>query len=326
MTRRRAAPLDMLVAGLGGRPLAGTDWDAVIALANHTLLTPTLCAALRSAGELDRLPADAADFLAFIHDRNHTRNLRLRDQLGEAVAALNRRRITPILLKGAVPLFAPADDRLPTRMTSDLDIGVRAAHLPAARDCLLRLGYAAEPGAREFARVGDSGVVDLRESTVSGVETERAGLRAVIPTPEARALHWILHDLVKEGDYWRGRIDLRHLRDLAELAEGGLDWSLVRAAGVDRTTRNAIDTQFVTLARLFGSAVPGDAARPITRLQHARRVFTARHRVIGAPLRLIGHLAWVAHRVQRSDDLVARGAADLARRAARTLRDSRSKI
>ena len=325
MSRRRAAPLDMLVAGLGGRPLAGTDWDAVIALANHTLLTPALCAALRSTGELDRLPADAAEFLAFIHGRNRERNLRLRDQLAEAVAALNRRRITPILLKGAAPLFA-LDGAPPTRMTSDLDIGVPPPCLSAARNCLTRLGYAAEPGAREFARAGDGGVVDLRASAAPGVETERAGLRAVIPRAETRALHWILHDLLKEGDYWRGRIDLRHLRDLAELAEEGVDWDLVRAAGADRTTRNAIDTQLTTLARLFGTKVPEDADRRVARLQHARRVFTARHRVVGAPLRLAGHLAWVAHRLRRSEDLVARGPADLARRAVRTLRESRSKI
>ncbi|TPE49143.1 nucleotidyltransferase family protein [Amaricoccus solimangrovi] len=325
--KSRAGTLDMLLAALDGRPPPATDWDAVIALANRSLLTPTLCQALRRAGALDGLPADAADFLAFIDARNLERNRRLRAQLGAVIAALNRRGITPVLLKGAAPLYAAPERCPPARITSDLDIGVPAARLRMARAALRRIGYAALPGAREMARTGDPGVVDLRASAASGTEVARGPLRAIVPSPEARALHWILHDLLKEGDYWRGRIDLRHLRDLAELAAAEpVDWGAVRAAGADRATRNAIDTQLVTLADLFGTRVPAESRHLLTRLQHARRLFTARYRVIGAPLRLAGQIAWIAHRTRRADDLMARGPGDLLRRAVRVFGESRAKL
>ena len=324
---RRAAPLDMLVAGLRGRPMADTDWDAVVALANHTLLTPALHAALEAAERLDELPADVAGFLAFIGERNRERNVRLREQLAEAVAALNLVRIVPILLKGSVPLFGLAGDPLPTRMTSDLDIGVPQACLARSRAALIRLGYAAEPGAREMARVRDGGVVDLRESAIAGVETTRGDLRVRIPTAEDRALHWIGHDLLKEGDYWRGRIDLRHLHDLARLAEDeGVDWAAMRA-GSAGTMRNAIDTQLLTLATLFGTAVPPEGTeRALVRFQHGRRLLAARSGAIGPPLRLAGLLAWLVHRLRRSPGILDRGPAGLWKRAVRMLWTSRSKL
>lgn len=325
MTRDRSV-LDILVAGLRGHLMEGTDWEAVIALANRTLLTPALFSAL--AGRLDQLPDDVADYLEFIHECNQERNRLLRGQLQQAVAALNGRGIVPVLLKGAVPLFLASSDQLPVRMTSDLDVGVLAAKEADARDCLAGLGYVQVGGEREMARVQDGGVIDLRCSEAVSAEAVCDGLRARVPSAESRALHWIRHDLLKEGDYWRGRIDLRHLHDLATLsANEPVDWSEVRAAATDRTMRNVIDTQLITLSYFFAVEIPSDCREnTFVRLQHARRIFTARHRVLGAPLRLVGNLSWAARQFAQSADLVERGPTDFVRRARRTLLDSRSKI
>ena len=328
------AALEELIAGLRGRPVSTADWQSVIALANRSLLTPALFSALAHSGEIDRLPYDVREYLEFIHDRNCERNVRLRAQLAEAVAALNRRGIVPLLLKGAVPLFLSPASRIPARMTSDLDLSVEAADEAGAQECLGELDYIPLAGARGMARPQDVGVLELRRSQGSGFGpatlVERDRLRAKIPSPQSRALHWIVHDLLKEGDYWRGRIDLRHLHDLAQMAESDdVDWTSLRAAMPDQRSRNALDAQLLALHDLFGVRIPSEhTQRPMVRFQHWRRMFTARHPVIGTPLRLAGNLAWGAWRFSQADDLAQRGPVDLARRISRTLleSDGRSKI
>lgn len=328
----RGNALEALVAGLRGCPDDRADWQAVIALANHCLLTPDLFSSLAHAGQIHRLPQDVREYLRFVHDCNLERNLRLRAQLGEAVAALNRRSIVPLLLKGAIPLFLSPPGRVPSRMTSDLDVAVEPDEEATARACLEELGYVEVAGARGMARGQDAGMLELRASRANGFEpprfVQRDSLRVRIPPAQSRVRHWMEHDLFKEGDYWRGRIDLRHLRDLAQLAEtDDVDWTALQASMWDRGARNALDTQLLALHHFFGTRIPAKCAqRPMARFQHWRRIFTATHPIIGAPLRLAGNLAWGARRVLQSDGLARRGPSDLARRIARTLLSSRTKI
>ena len=176
---RAGNALEALIAGLRGRPAASADWQSVIALANHTLLTPALFSSLAHAGQIDRLPQEVGEYLRFIHDCNRERNLRLRGQLREAVTALNGRGIVPLLIKGAVPLFLSPAGRVPSRMTSDLDICVEAVEEAAAQACLEELGYAQVSGERGVMRPEDCEV-------------------ALFPTDEAEPLPGFSH-LVIEG-------------------------------------------------------------------------------------------------------------------------------
>jgi hypothetical protein len=331
---RSTCALKALIDGIRGAPVVNAKWDSVIALANHTLLTPTLFSSLVRSGQIDSVPQEVGDYLRFMHGCNQDRNLRLRAQLYEAVAALNAHDIVPLLLKGAVPVFLSPGDRLPSRMTSDLDICVEAAEKAAAEAYMQELGYVQVLGMRGMARPEDVGALELRSSQTSGYEppelVERNGLRVKIPPIQSRALNWLMHDLLKEGDYWRGRIDLRHLHDLAQLAEGeGLDWKALRASMPNQSARNAFDTQLLALHRLFGIAVPVEwVQRPLIRFQNWRRVFTASHPVTSAPLRLAGNLVWGVRRLSLTGDLVRSGPTNFARRVATTIldRDLRSKI
>jgi hypothetical protein len=332
---RGGGALGALAACLRGTPPAQPDWMAVIGLANRTLLSPALHDALARAGRLDVLPEDGRAYLRFLHGRNLKRNIRLRAQLFEALAAFNRQGIEPTLLKGAVRLFRDAEDTIGNRITRDLDLAVEETEMEAARACLLRLGYRDATGTRGMERPQDVGMLELRHrpSTLSAAYLrrqdqdpprleDRGGVRARVPSPTSRAMHWIVHDLIKEGDYWRGRIDLRHLHDLAELArtEQDMDWRRLRDIMPDQLGRNVVETQLLTLHALFGTAIPPDLRRRgIVRLQHQRRMFSARHPLAGAPLRLGGNLAWGLRRV-----VLARGAlpllpAELARKAFRIL-------
>ena len=330
---RVAHPLDALVAGIRGAPAPEADWRAVIALANRTLLTPALFEAMSASGELDQLEPDAAEYLRFLHACNRERNQRLREQLDAAVGALNSAGICPVLLKGAVPVFLCSGRRPPSRITSDLDVSVDASELPAARRCAEALGYVGLPLSRGMARPQDVGVLELRETWAESPEppasvVQRDGLRVLIPSANSRALHWMMHDLVKEGDYWRGKIDLRHLHDLWRLSEEEhVDWSALRRSVPDGRARNAIDTQLLALEYFFDIRIPAECIRqPAARLQHWRRLFTARHPLVGAPLRLLGNLSWGAWRLYQAGDLTERSPARLARGIVKTVFHDRSRI
>ena len=179
----------------------------MIALANHTLLTPALFAVARPQRPGRRTAGRrSANIFASFTTATATGDRRLSAQLSEAVAALNRRGVVPLLLKGAVPLFLASDDRFSSRMTSDLDLAVEAAEEPLALACLAELGYGELEGDRGMARARDAGPVEIRRTArPAGVElpamVDRAGLKVRIDRAHARALHWNSHDLIKEGTY-----------------------------------------------------------------------------------------------------------------------------
>jgi len=329
---------------LKGEPPVNANWPAIFNLSNRTLLTPALFEALSRTGQLDRLPRDVRAYIEFIHERNLERNTRLRAQLIEALEALNRAGIEPTLLKGAVRLFCDSEDRIGGRLTRDLDLSIEEHEADTARQCLIELGYEDSPDSRGMGRPRDVGTLELRQRPRASSApyliserdkpssiVEREGTRAKIPSPTCRALHWIVHDLIKEGDYWRGRIDLRHLYDLAELAKAGdeVDWSYLRAIMPDRFGRNAIETQALTLHHLFGIAIPSSMGqRGIIRFQTWRRLFAATHPKASAPLRFLANLAWGARQTAKLGWVKSPNVVDFARRVRRTIvgTDSSAKL
>ena len=320
------AALNGLIACLRGAPPARPDWTAIIAVANRAWLTPALHLALaRSPGSA--IPDDVRAYLAFLHGRNLERNRRLHAQLHEALVALNRSGITPVLLRGAAFLHAAAGNRIGARMMSDLDILVAERDRAAARATLFELGYQSHPF-EAFGRPQDVGVLEFcspsprirayisPESIEAHSEpVARDGASARVPSPTFRALHLILSDQLQEGDYWTGCLDLRHLHDLAILAEGpGIDWPLLAAAMPDRHGRNVLAAQLLTLKRLFGAAVPPELCRGAwPRLQAWRRMAQLRP-LAGAPLRAAGLVALGLRRARTKDAPDWLGSPDLARR------------
>lgn len=269
----RARTLDEVSAALRGASAPHYDWTAVLDLANQSLVTPGLAAALAPVAE--RVPETARVFLAEVRRRNHERNHRLTSQLHDAVAALNAAGIEPVLLKGAALLAtceAPLD-----RLLSDLDLLVAPAQADAAVAALERAGFGVMnryPGAAphvvaELGRPQDVGLVDLHRrppgppglaETPELAERRAAvavgGGRAWIPDAASQILHLVLHDQFHDGDYWRGGFDLRHLADLKrlapELVADDLTW-LLGACGGD-LVRGALRAQLLAADRLLGGA------------------------------------------------------------------------
>jgi len=303
--------LRQLTAALDGRLPQPEAWPAVLELAGRGWLVPALHLAVQRADRPDALPDEVRDYLSLLHDRNRERNRRLREQLVEAARALNAAGIEPILLKGAIHLFTAGEEDLGSRMISDLDLSIAPAETARARAALTGLGYRGCGEEREMARPQDAGVIEFHhrpsarsapylsgDLRASSPVMMRDGAAARIPPATARALHLIVHDMIKEGDYWTFRINLRHLHDLAALARSGdgIDWQRLGASLSDPVGRNALLVQAKALEDLYGIAIPPDLrAGRSARLRHVARLVCAGRGRAAALVRLAGNVSRGLH-------------------------------
>ena len=305
--KRLGHTLRLLISSFQGHLPPDQDWPAVLNLANRAWLSPALYVDLKRNGRLSETPKPVRDYLELLHERNHERNRRLRAQLLDATAALNRRGVEPILLKGAVSLFKADDESLGSRMLSDLDIHIRPLEMLETKAVLQSLGYRDLGSGREFGRDQDVGVIELHDGPnprsakylsndlrSSSTKMELAGALAWIPNPTAQALHLIVHDMIKDGDYWSLRLELRHLRELANLASspGGIHWEQLRMLMSDKIGRKALILQAKALEELFDVEIPGDLrAGPVVTFRHFCRLCSASPGPTGSAARLVGNIS-----------------------------------
>jgi hypothetical protein len=272
---------------------------SLIGLANQTLTTP----ALKDIVERypDQVSSDVRHYVDEIFKRNVVRNDRLSAQLVEALTALNEGKITPVLLKGSAMLVSSYHCRAGTRLISDLDILVSPEEAEAASNCLRKLGYSVhfqspDGAAKWYAdleRPGDAGMIDLHQKPpghgffygISGDAKQHCrllswmGTSVYIPSSTYHALMLIIHDQFQDADYWVGKIDLRHLLDLRDLANSpdGIDWELLAFLAPGKLARNAMETQLVALSSLLGVDLPAEMrSRLVPRIQHRRRMLQLR--------------------------------------------------
>jgi hypothetical protein len=283
------------------------DWLEVLEIANRGWLAPALFLALKRCGHEDALPPSVREYLAFLHEQNRERNRRLLEQLFEAVAALNAAGIEPVLLKGAIHLFTAQEEELGARMISDLDLCLQPEDMARATSALVGLDYACFDAGRELSRPTDAGAIDFhgppsaRSARYLSKDVRAActrisgnGATALVPSATARALHLIVHDMIKEGDYWSFRLDLRHLYDLALLARSdeGIAWRDLWDVLDDRAGRQALVLQCRALEDLFGIVIPPELrAGRAAELKHAMRLIGSTGGRRAALVRLTGNVS-----------------------------------
>ena len=321
----RLRTLRDLVAAVQGRPRRECDWPAVVALANQSLVTPQLAAAVARIGA--DAPPEIAQFLDEVLQRNRERNDRLWRQLTDALEALNAAGITPTAMKGvALWLWGggPSD-----RLMSDIDLMVDPAEVEPAVAALTAAGFQLarrQHGplvhvAAELARPHDAGYVDLHQrppgppGLVAAIDhaacrRERtvAGRRVHVPEAAAQILHLVLHDQFHDGDFWRGGLDLRHHLDTARLAAGlsDADRAWLRRACATRLLRLALEAQLYSARRLTGAPSRRTCRAAVRwterrwRLQYAYPAL----RLLLAAGGLVG--AWPRVREHRAAELFAR--------------------
>ena len=302
-----------LASCLRGDPSGATDWDAVLALANNTLLTPAIWSAISANGLQDLLPEDVFSFLNFIHRCNAVRNARLRAQLEELVAALNVAGIVPTLNKGTALLALASAGRPADRIMRDIDVTVADHEKETAQKCLLQLGYVPIE-ALGWGRSKDVGAVDLHyppgrypqywpsEASLSKHSEEiRIGSgRARILSPTLQAQHWIVHDMLKDGHLWALHIDLRNLFELYRLARESdrIDWHELDMLLSDPLGRAMLDAQLLALRSIFGTEIVRDRPIPAWVKWHHSLRSREYHPLLGSAVRAIGRAAWGIRIVQ----------------------------
>lgn len=278
MSDRKA--LGNLANCLRGEPDPAGDWTEVLRIANDHLLTP----ALRDSLDETVLPQDVRDYLATLHRLNGERNRALRRQALEFIAALNRRQITPALLKGGLCLFDGPYEDPAARMMRDLDILVP----PAARDEAIAVleshgyrltqGYGADHHAfGDFARPGDAGSIDLHTELVDpahllpatevwqrGTARTVDGIRYVAPSGTDRVLHNLLHaQLHHLGNFYRGTLQVQQVYELVRLAGHfgpAIDWLFIEQRLHSHRLTAVLESHLLAAHRLFGLDWP--LARP----------------------------------------------------------------
>jgi hypothetical protein len=291
--RRR---LSDLAACLRGSPPPDADWLGIIEDANRSLVTPALAARLRP----EACPEDVAAYLRLIFERNAARNTRLQGQLDEVASCLNAAGIVPTLIKGAAWLRASPPERIGERMLTDLDIIVPAENIDAAMRTLAATGFQADSEIGEahhhfkadLFRSSDAAMVDLHVRPPGPARLHpparlpahshpfgEPGCTVNLPDATSQAFHVLVHDLLHDGDFWAGRIDLRHLVDLDFLSrEPGFDWDRIQHWMQAPLDRIALATQCVALSELLGTRVPESLLEMSgARLQHVRRMLQLDH-------------------------------------------------
>jgi hypothetical protein len=263
----------------------------MLELANRGLVTARLALALEGA---PGVPGEVTAFLADVVRRNRLRNQTVRTQLGEALRRLNAAGVEPVLLKGAAGLAGRALGPAEGRILCDLDILVRPREIDAALTALMAGGYGvfrrrqgeAPHAVAELIREGERATVDLHQRPPGppgmaeiadlrerAIPVEVAGGRARVPDAASQLYLLVLHDQFHDGDYWSGRLNLRHLLDIGDLSQDPtLDWARLGSLVGTAVVRNALDTELLDAAWLTGRAIAHVGGRRLwPLLQHRRR-------------------------------------------------------
>lgn len=280
----------------GRRSVVG---PAVVRLAIELGVAPALWCAVKCSGQ-EISPAEAKRLHELYRD-NSLRNLRLRSEVIAAVRALNRARIGPLLIKGALELVEGSWERLGERWIGDIDLAVPAAELAGALDALDGIGYR-RADAKPFLHPHEVPLV--RDRSVAPIEVHgeigTSRLAPVLPAAEAwsrsvalsfdgaqarglsptdQVLHCILHSAVQDRSHAVGEIPLGKLLILSRLVRAhgaAIDWIRIR----DRMAAHGLSrelTAHLWLAQdLVGMPSPdgANAATSAARLHELRALIS----------------------------------------------------
>ncbi|MFN2568051.1 MAG: nucleotidyltransferase family protein [Candidatus Dormibacteria bacterium] len=252
-----------------------TPWRELVTLATQHGLAPALWVALRHRPELV-VPARVQSVLGLAYRRNIARNLLLKRETGDAVRALNREGVEPLLIKGSLYLFdgtfAPG-----VRYMSDIDMVVPEAEQERAGRALRCLGYTPDPGKPflhphelPFGAAGAHAPIELHvalgSSRVASVlpladawahsrPAGEAGLRFRGLSGTHAVVHNILHAQVQDLNHAVHGIALRQMHTLVGLERarrGEIDWHGARALLETHGLGDVHDSYVRFANRLFG--------------------------------------------------------------------------
>jgi hypothetical protein len=291
------SPLESLASCLRGEPPFVGSWDDIVLEANHHLVAPALYATLARSRALESAPDELQEYLLMLYNINRERNLRLKAQAIEAITALNRVGIEPILLKGSAIILTASDERIGERMVSDLDLMIPYEQMSKGTLALASLGYITfiHGGGHAYAnlhRPQDVGPVDLHhrpagpseiyQDTSSLVTTvvEVQGSRARIPSATDRMAHLVTHDMINDHHLRCGSIDFRHLLDARDLiGTGQVDWNALHGRFNSGMLQLSLEIYITNLRNLLEvDELPEIKIGLLSRILYWRQMMRSRNR------------------------------------------------
>jgi Uncharacterised nucleotidyltransferase len=278
-------------------------WPRVIALASQHLVSPAIGIVLLHERSI---PNGVRDYFAAVIALNQERNRRLEAAIREAIEALNRPGITPLLLKGAANLLEGLYHDPAARIMGDIDMLVPAERVKEASAVLASIGYdAAAPMAsqrkrwilmkphphhapmqihvksgagielhHELVHRGSSRLINARDALAHAAPRERDGLRYLLLCQNDRVTHNIVHAQLHHSRQRLGLVDLRQMFDLALLIEQRGDlvgWREIEARFALAAAAQVLGDQIALLNALFGCRIPLAAQSPGRALARLRR-------------------------------------------------------
>lgn len=212
------------------------DWDTLIEIADEEGLGPRLYHSLSTAGVIEQVPEASRSSLKRRFTLNTLLNERIKKQAVEIVAALNRRDIEPIIIKGGLHLFEAESETIGTRVMGDLDIIVSASEMETAIKGLLEIGFEPDEAEEDWTYhyrplvrassvpidvhqyVGEQKSILPQEEAASAALPVLAGdlrLRSLCPTH--RIFHNVFHSQIQDRAHELGSLGLKQLLDLSNI-------------------------------------------------------------------------------------------------------------
>lgn len=117
------------------------NWDSVVKVSTSHFVFPALYHNLKSCNFLFYLPKDLVNFMKFIDNKNHERNLEIIRQVKDINNLLLENNIKPIFLKGVSFLIENLYNNISERMIGDIDFLVDKVDFPRTIKVLKNYGY-----------------------------------------------------------------------------------------------------------------------------------------------------------------------------------------
>lgn len=303
---------------------ATPDWPRLVWQAGCYGVTPALHGRLARRGLLRLLPGELADYLAGAAALNRERNGRLLRELAEVAGRLNALGLRPLAMKGAANLLAGLYPDPGERHLLDLDLLLPAGSLPLAFEALRAAGWrqVGPAGMTEHhlpALLGPGHIAPLElhgepldlpwrkllaagELLASAEPLAHGGATLLLPPPRLRLAQALAHGALADRALALGRLPLRDLDDVAQLAALPGAWDAADLARRFTAVRQA--PALAAMARgarlLLGAPLPADDAAGTALLDRALRLSAQPRRALlrerlGGPwlllLRSLGHAA-----------------------------------
>lgn len=270
-------------------------WPELLAFANKELLAPTLWVRLQEKGLTGELPPEVAATLRRSHAINSARNLRIRNELLEAIRGLNAAGIEPVVLKGAVDLVTPRYGDSGARILRDIDLFVPEEELATSVAALEGIGYLEAPLEEtkfvtyyaDLTREGNlvgidlqfyvSSQRDLLTPAEAAAESERRHIEGVdlrLLSPDHQIVHNLLHSEVQDRGGDVGFVWLRQLLDLVALWRlygDGVDWMGIERRFASGRLPHLVSKRLILAQRLLKVPLPeGVAPSLVARIHYWR--------------------------------------------------------